>query len=82
MAVLGSVIALGAALAFVAVSGLLFWGGWIMLQRELLRGFVSAAASPGERVLTVLLTVVPLIITACFSLLAAGRIALVAVGLG
>lgn len=81
MFVLGSIVALGAALVFAAVAGILAWGGIVSLRRELLRGFVSTNPSPAERALAIALVAIPLLGAALLSLLAAGQIALVALGL-
>ncbi|GAB4434240.1 MAG: hypothetical protein OHK0015_23810 [Chloroflexi bacterium OHK40] len=82
MAALGSLIALGAALVFAIVGLLTLWGGLITLTGELPRGFRRTAAGPGNRAATVALVALPLIATAAFSLLAAWRILLVALGMG
>ncbi|MEF3273608.1 MAG: hypothetical protein K6356_04290 [Chloroflexus sp.] len=82
MALLGSLIALGAALVFAALALATLWGGWQAVQRELLRGFVSTNPSPSERIWSLVLTVVPLLGTALLGLLAAWRIVQVALGLG
>jgi hypothetical protein len=82
MFILGSLIAIGAALVFAAVAGLLAWGGTIALRREVLRGFVSVPPSASERLLTLAFVVVPLFGAALLSLLAAWRILLVAFGMG
>ncbi len=82
MALLGSLIALGAALVFAALAIATLWGGWQAVQRELVRGFVSANPPMGERIWSIILTVVPLLGAALLGLLAAWRIAQVAFGLG
>jgi hypothetical protein len=82
MAILGTLIALGAAFAFAVLGALTLWGGWRAIRREVLRGFVSTAPSPAERTLTLLLIGVPLCGAALLGLLAAIRIAAVALGLG
>jgi hypothetical protein len=82
MAILGSIIALGAALAFAAIAGLAVWGGLQAIRHELLRGFVSANPGPADRALTLLLVGVPLAGVAAIGLLGAVRVALVALGLG
>jgi hypothetical protein len=81
MYLLGVLIALGAALAFAAVGGLLIWGGARALRREVLRGFVSAAPPPAERLRTLALVALPLLGAALLSLLAAGKFVLVAFGI-
>lgn len=80
MALLGSLIALGAALAFAALGVLTLWGGWLAIRREVVRGFVSTAPAPVERIGTLLLIGVPLAGAALLSLLAAIRITVVALG--
>ncbi|MBX0330155.1 hypothetical protein K2Z83_21025 [Oscillochloris sp. ZM17-4] len=82
MSILGSIIALGAALAFAAIAVLAVWGGLEAVRREILRGFVSANPGPADRALTLLLVGVPLAGVAAIGLLSAVRVALVALGLG
>lgn len=82
MALLGSLIALGAALVFAALALATLWGGWQAIRRELLRGFVSTNPAMGERIWSLLLTIVPLLGAALLGLLAAWRIVQVALGLG
>ena len=82
MYLLGVLIGLSSALAFAAVGGLLIWGGARALRREVLRGFVSAPPPPAERLLTLALIIVPLLGAALLALLAAGRIVMVALGVG
>ena len=82
LALLGSLIAVGAALAFAAVGLLTLWGGREVFTRELPRDFTRSALTPGRRALTALVVGLPLGITALFGLLAAGRILQVALGLG
>jgi hypothetical protein len=81
MSVLGSIIALGAALAFVAVAVLLIWGGYLALRDEVRRSFIITRPGPAARALDLLLIVGPLLGAALLSLLGAGKIALVALGL-
>lgn len=82
MFILGSIIAIGAAIAFAVLGALTLWGGWVTVTRELPAHFVSAGASAGERTQTLALVVVPLTITGIFGLLAGWRILLVALGMG
>jgi hypothetical protein len=82
MALLGSLIALGAALIFAALGLLTLWAGWLAVRREVLRGFVSAAPSPAEQALTLGMIGLPLGGAALLGLLAAIRIAAVALGIG
>lgn len=81
MYVLGVLIAIGAAVAFAVVGALTLWGGFETAARELPRDFTRSAASPARRLLTLALVGLPLVITALFGLLAAGRILQVAFGL-
>lgn len=80
--ILGSLLAIVTALAFVALAGLLAWGGRETLRGEIQRGFTSAPPAPIDRVLTVLGLTLPLAGAALLSLLAGGRILLVALHLG
>jgi hypothetical protein len=82
MSILGSIIALGAALAFAGMAILAVWGGLQAIRSELLRGFVSANPSVADRAITVLLVGVPLAGVAAIGLLSAVRVARVAFGLG
>jgi TRAP-type C4-dicarboxylate transport system permease small subunit len=82
MFILGALIALGAAVAFAAIGVLTLWGGWQAFRQELQRGFVSGNTPAGERTLSLILVGIPLIGAAVFGLLAAFRIAAVAVGAG
>jgi hypothetical protein len=82
MSILGSIICLGAALAFAAMALLAVWGGLRAIRRELLRGFVSANPGAADRALTLLLVGVPLAGVAAIGLLSAVRLTLVALGLG
>lgn len=81
MSALGSIIALGAALAFAVVAALLVWGGYLTLRDELRRSFIVNPPAPAARAFNVLLFVGPLLGAALLSLLAAGKIALVALGI-
>ena len=78
---LGVLIAIGAAGAFAAVGILTIWGGYEAVRRELVRGFVVNPPSPAERVISLSVTVVPLAVVALFSLMAAGRITLMVLGI-
>jgi hypothetical protein len=82
MAILGSIIALAAALAFAAIAILSVWGCLQAVRGELLRGFISANPAPADRIVTLLLVGVPLAGVAALGLLAAVRIILVAIGQG
>lgn len=82
MALLGSLIAIGAALAFAVIGGLLIWGSWNTLNQEVPRGFVSVPPSAVDRLLTLGVLVIPSVAAAVLSLLGAWRILLVALGAG
>lgn len=81
MFLLGVLITIGAAVAFGIMGALTIWGGLGSVRAELLRGFVSANPTAGDRALTLLLVVVPLVITGLFGLLSAGWMLMVAFGL-
>lgn len=80
MVVLGVLIAVGAALVFAAIGALTLWGGLDALRLELPPDFRRSNASVTERILTLVLVGAPIVITALFGLLAAGRIFQVALG--
>jgi Na+(H+)/acetate symporter ActP len=82
MFLLGVLIAIGAAIAFAVVGALTLWGGLDAVSSELPRDFRRSAATPAQRAFTVAIVALPLVITALFGLLAAGRILQVAFGLG
>ncbi|MEI7644437.1 MAG: hypothetical protein WCJ55_09165 [Chloroflexales bacterium] len=82
MSILGSIICLGAALAFAGIALLAVWGGSQAIRHELLRGFVSANPGVADRVLTILLVGVPLVGVAAIGLLSAIRMTMVAFGQG
>jgi len=82
MAILGSIICLGAALAFVAMVALSVWGALQAIRLEIMRGFVSANPGPADRALTLLLIGVPLAGVAAIGLLSAVRLTMVALGMG
>ncbi len=82
MAILGSIMAIGFALAFAAVGILVLWGGFLALRQEIGRSFVYAPTSGSGRLLTILGLLVPMLGAATLSLLAAGWIVMIALGLG
>jgi hypothetical protein len=82
MFILGALIAIGAALVFAAVGLLTVWGGAEAVSREFGPSFVRTAASALERVFAVLLVALPIAGVALLALLAAWRIAAVAMGQG
>lgn len=67
MAVLGSILILGAALLSFVVAGLTLWGGWRAFHDELLPGFRTVPPRPRSVVLTALGVVLPLIAIAAFT---------------
>lgn len=81
MALLGSLVALGAALVFAVVALLLGWGGAVTVQRELRASFRHSPPRGSEGWLTLLFTVGPLFGAALLSLFAAAKISLVALGI-
>nr|WP_044199595.1 hypothetical protein [Oscillochloris trichoides] len=82
MAIIGSLIALGAALAFIAMAGFSVWGTLQAVRDELMVGFISTNPSAAERSLTLLLVGLPLAGVAVLGLLSAVRMIQVAFGLG
>jgi hypothetical protein len=81
MFILGSLIAVAAAIVFAAVGLLALWGGAEAFARELTRDFIRSAA-PGARQLGSLLAVgLPIALVALFALLAAWRLLAVALGM-
>ncbi|MGB9634538.1 MAG: hypothetical protein ACPL8I_14465 [Chloroflexaceae bacterium] len=82
MFALGVIIAIGSAIAFAILGALTLWGGWVTLSRELPVHFVSAGASSGTRIGTLVMVGAPLLVTGVFGLLAGWRILMVAFGLG
>ena len=81
MAILGSLVAIGAAVAFAAMGGLVLWGGWIMLRREVFTGFISAQPSPLERAFTLVCTALPLLVVGLFGIATAARFFALAFGI-
>jgi hypothetical protein len=79
---LGVLIAIGAGVFFAALGLLTLWGGLDTLRNELPRDVRRTQARGGARVTTLTLVGLPLLITAFFGLLAAGRFIQVAFGLG
>ncbi|NTV65494.1 MAG: hypothetical protein HGA65_18445 [Oscillochloris sp.] len=82
MAILGSIVCLGSALAFAVIAVLSVWATAQAIRQEVVYGFVSANPSPADRTLTLLMVGVPLAGVAALSLLSAVRFALVALGRG
>ncbi|MFQ3662098.1 MAG: hypothetical protein SNJ69_06850 [Chloroflexaceae bacterium] len=82
MFALGVIIAIGSAIAFAILGALVLWGGWVTTSREIPVHFVSAGASSGARIATLLMVGLPVLVTGVFGLLAGWRILMVALGLG
>lgn len=80
MYVLGALIMVGAGVAFGALGALMIWGGMQAVRDELLRGFVSANPSGGDRALTLTLVGFPMVVAGIFGLLSAVWMVLVAIG--
>ena len=78
----GALIAVGAALAFLLVGALVWWGARRALGREVAAGFRSRPPTRAGRVLTLLAVIIPAAGAALLALLAAARILLVAFGAG
>jgi hypothetical protein len=82
MTLIGSLIAVGSALAFLLVGALVWWGVTRALRREVAVGFRSRPPTSAGRVLALLAVALPAIGAALLALLAAARILLVAFGAG
>ena len=82
MYILGSLIAVAAALVFAAVGLLTLWGGAEAYARELTRDFIRSAAPAARQLGELLLVGLPIALTALLALLAAWRILAVALGVG
>lgn len=79
---IGSLVAVGAALAFLLVGALVWWGVRRALGCEVAASFRSRPPTPAGRVLTLLAVAIPAAGVALLALLAAARILLVAFGAG
>jgi hypothetical protein len=71
MAIIGALIVLGAALAFLAVGALTLFGGANATQQQVLPGFRPDRPSAAERVLSLLGVWGPILLIAVLCLLAA-----------
>jgi hypothetical protein len=71
MIILGALITLGAAVAFLAVGGLTLFGGANATQRQLIPGFRPDRPSLAARALALLSVWGPVVLTALLCLLAA-----------
>jgi len=80
LTMLGVLIAIGAGIVFAALGLLTLWGGVVALRTELPRDYRRTQASGTVRLVTMLQIALPLLVTAAFGLLAAGRFFQVALG--
>lgn len=80
--VLGSIVALGAALAFVVIVLSSAWGTFQAIRDEVLRGFVRENPPFADRATTLLFVSVPLLGVLTLGLLSVARLFLVALGMG
>ena len=80
MAIIGALITLGAALAFLAVGALTLFGGANATQRQVLPGFRPDQPSAVERTLSLLGVWVPILLIAALCLLAGIKMLQVVVG--
>jgi hypothetical protein len=80
MAVIGALIAIGAAAAFLLVGALALFGGADATQRQLVPGFQPDRPGPRERALALLSLWGPIALIVALCLLAAIRILRVALG--
>jgi len=78
MTVIGALIALGSAVAFVAVGALTLFGGARATQDQVVPGFRPDRPTPGERALTLLGVWAPVLLVALLCLLAGIQIVRVA----
>ena len=80
MLIIGAVITVGAALAFLGVGALTLFGGANATQRQVLPGFRPDRPSPAERALTLLGVWGPILLIAILCFLAAIKMLQVVVG--
>jgi hypothetical protein len=80
MAVLGALITLGAAIAFLVAGALTLFGGANATQQQLLPGFRPDRAGPAEQVLALLSVWGPIVLTAALCLLSAIKMLQVVIG--
>ncbi len=74
LAMLGALIAVGAGIVFGALGLLTLWGGLVALRSELPSDYRRMQANSMTRLTTTFLIALPLLVTAAFGLLAAGRL--------
>lgn len=79
MLIIGGLVAVGAAVAFLIIGALTLFGGADATQRQLLPGFTPDRPSTGERLLALLSVWGPALLVALLCLLAAIQIAQVLV---
>ena len=82
MAILGGIIGLGAALAFLVLAGLVVWGTLRAIRGELAADYRSSPPTGGDRLLALLGIVLPALAAALLAFLGGARIVQVALGLG
>jgi hypothetical protein len=80
MLIIGALITIGAALAFLGVGALTLFGGANATQQQVLPGFRPDRPSPAERILTLLGVWGPILLIAVLCLLAAIKMLQVVVG--
>jgi hypothetical protein len=80
MLIIGALITIGAALAFLGVGALALFGGANATKQQVLPGFRPDRPSAAERVLTLLGVWVPILLIAVLCLLAAIKMLQVVVG--
>ena len=80
MLIIGALITLGAALAFLGVGALMLFGGANATQQQVLPGFRPDRPSPAERALTLLGVWGPVLLIAILCLLAAIKMLQVVIG--
>jgi hypothetical protein len=79
MALIGALIAFGAAVAFLVIGALTLFGGTDATQKQVVPGFRPDRPGPAERVLTLLGVWLPILLIAALCLLASIQIIRVAV---
>jgi hypothetical protein len=80
MVIIGALITLGGAIAFLIVGALSLFGGVNATQRQIVPGFRPDRPSPAERALTLLGVWGPILLTALLCLLAGIKMLQVVVG--
>lgn len=80
MLYVGALIALGAALLFLAVGGLCVWGGAAASREDMARSFLTDRPSPAQRMLAFLGVWGPILLVLLLCVLGAAQIIRVAFG--